>query len=156
MNLYSSISRRREKRRAWEENSSNRSCCRVSPGDELVLEGQICMAVPTIKPIHPAGTRAGDIPSRWLPPAHDITAVLVWLDSAKISALFPSRGQVLAVLSHVAEHFALFCGSKRFCSDPPSGLLQNISLQPYLKDTGLQRGEKVQQGTPSKALIFSD
>lgn len=90
------------------------------------------------------------------PPVRDITAVLVWLDSAKISALLPPRAQVLAVPPRVAEHFALFHANKRFCPDPLRRLLRNASLQPYLKDTGLQRGEKVQQGTPSKALIFSD
>lgn len=34
-------------------------------------------------------------------------------------------------------------------------LQAGYSLQPYLKDTGLQRGERVQQGTPPKALIFN-
>lgn len=154
MYFYSPMTKNREKRRAWDEKSSDRSCCRVSPGDELVLEGQSCMGVPTRKPVHPAGTRLADTPPWWLPAARDITALLVWLDSAKISTLFPPRACVLAVLSHMAEHFSIFHGNKRFCSDPPSEWA--LSLQHYLKDKGLQWGEKVQQGTPPKALIFHD
>lgn len=60
------MSRRREKRRAWDKKGSNRSWCRASPGDEMFSEGQIFMAVPTMKPIYPAGTRAADTPPQWL------------------------------------------------------------------------------------------
>lgn len=138
MNLYLPTSRRREKRRAWDETHSNSSYCRTSPGDELFLEAQTCVAVPTMNLIHPAENRAADTPSQWPPPAHDITATLILLGCAKISALFPTRAQALVVLSHVAEHFDLFHGNKRFCFNSPSGLLRKVSLQPYLKDTGLQ------------------
>lgn len=62
------------------------------PGDELFSEGQVGVAVPTTKPVHPAGIRASDTPAQGWPPARDITAVLVWLGNAKISILFPPIG----------------------------------------------------------------
>lgn len=62
------------------------------PGDVLFSAGQVGVAVPTMKPVHPAGIRASDTSAQGWPPAHDITAVLVWLGNAKISTLFPSIG----------------------------------------------------------------
>ena len=153
MYLYVPMTRNREKRRAWDENGSNRSCCGVSPGDELFSEGQICMVVPTMEPIHPPGTRPADTPPRRLPPAHDITAVLVWLDSAKISTFFPPRAKSLSI------GCPLPCG-RTLCPLPWKQKISlwpsewAVSLQPYLKDTGLQWAEKVQQGTPPKTLIL--
>lgn len=150
------MSRRREKRRAYDKKGSNRSWCRASPGDEMFSEGQIFMAVPTMKPIYLAGTRAADTPPQWL--LQSVTLQQYWFGLTVLKLALYSHQEPKYWLSppRVAEHFALFHANKRFCPDPLRRLLRNASLQPYLKDTGLQRGEKVQQGTPSKALIFSD
>lgn len=67
----------------------------LEPGDELFSEGRVGVAVPTMKPVHPAGIRASNTPAQGWPPAHGITAVLLWLDNAKISTLFPSIGCLL-------------------------------------------------------------
>lgn len=114
------------------------------------------MAVPTMKPIYLAGTRAADTPPQWL--LQSVTLQQYWFGLTVLKLALYSHQEPKYWLSppRVAEHFALFHANKRFCPDPLRRLLRNASLQPYLKDTGLQRGEKVQQGTPSKALIFSD
>lgn len=91
----------------------------LEPGDELFSEGEVAVAVPPMKPAHPAGIRASNTPAQCgLQP---LAAQQYWFGLTILKLALYS--QVLAVLSHVAEHFALFHGNKRFYSKPPSRLL---------------------------------
>lgn len=102
----------------------------LEPGDELFSEGQLSVAVPTMKPAHPAGIRASKHQHRggFQPMASQQYCFSLTMLKLELYS------QVLAALPHVEEHFALFHVNKRFSSKQVT-----LKIHPYsLKDTGPQ------------------
>lgn len=117
MNLYVPMSSRREKRRAWDKKGSTGHTPERALGMSCFQRGYAGFGQTDLYGCShsEANTTSWNQRSRHITTvaasSSQIAAVLAWLDSAKISTLFPPRTQVLADLFHVAELFALFHGN---------------------------------------------